>query len=46
MENKNKIKKKETTRLITESEVESKLDILVDGQTGTSKQLNDIRDDL
>ena len=42
----NKIKKKETNQLITKFEVESKLDILVEGQTNNSKQLKDIRDDL
>ena len=34
---KNKIKKKETNQLITKSEVESKLNILVEGQTNNSK---------
>ena len=43
---KNKIQKKDTNQLITESEVESKLDILVEGQTNNSKQLKDIRNDL
>ena len=43
---KNKIKKKETNQLITKSEVESKLDILVEGQTNNSKQLKAIRNDL
>ena len=42
---KNKIKK-ETNQLITKSEVESKLDILVEGQTNNSKQLKAIRNDL
>jgi hypothetical protein len=37
MENKNKIEKKENNQLITKSEVESKLDILVEGQTNNSK---------
>lgn len=46
MENKNKIEKKENNQLITESEVESKLDILVEGQTNNSKQLKTIRNDL
>ena len=46
MENKNKIEKKENNQLITESEVESKLDILVEGQTNNSKQLKAIRNDL
>ena len=31
---------------ITQLEVESKLDILVDGQTNNSRQLQDIRNDL
>jgi len=42
----NKIEKKENNQLITEFEVESKLDILVEGQTNNSKQLKAIRDDL
>jgi integrase len=42
----NKIEKKENNQLITESEVESKLDILVEGQTNNSKQLKAIRNDL
>ena len=42
----NKLKKKENNILITECEVESKLDILVKGQTNNSKQLQDIRNDL
>jgi hypothetical protein len=42
----NKIEKKENNQLITESEVESKLDILVEGQTTNSKQLKAIRNDL
>ena len=42
----NKLQKKETNQLITKSEVESKLDILVEGQTKNSKQLKAIRDDL
>ena len=42
----NKIEKKENNQLITELEVESKLDILVEGQTNNSKQLQDIRNDL
>ena len=46
MENKNKIEKKENNQLITKSEVESKLDILVEGQTNNSKQLQAIRNDL
>ena len=44
--NKNKIEKKENNQLITESEVESKLDILVESQTNNSKQLKTIRNDL
>lgn len=42
----NKIEKKENNKLITEFEVESKLDILVEGQTNNSEQLKAIRDDL
>ena len=42
----NKLQKKENNHLITESEVESKLKILVKGQTNNSKQLQAIRDDL
>jgi len=42
---KNKLQK-ENNQLITESEVESKLNILVKGQTNNSKQLQDIRNDL
>jgi site-specific recombinase XerD len=42
----NKIEKKENNQLITEFEVESKLDILVEGQTNNSKQLKAIRGDL
>ena len=42
----NKLQKKENNQLITESEVESKLNILVKGQTNNSKQLKTIRDDL
>lgn len=38
--------KKENNQLITEFEVESKLDILVEGQTNNSKELKAIRDDL
>ena len=38
--------KKENNQLITESEVESKLDILVKGQTNNSKELQAIRNDL
>ena len=36
----------ENNQLITESEVQSKLDILVEGQTNNSEQLQDIRNDL
>ena len=46
MENKLQKKEKENNQLITESEVESKLNILVKGQTNNSKQLQAIRDDL
>lgn len=42
----NKLQKKENNQLITEPEVESKLNILVKGQTNNSKQLKDIQDDL
>ena len=42
----NKLKKKENNQLITESEVESKLNILVKGQTNNLKQLQAIRNDL
>jgi hypothetical protein len=42
----NKIQKKENNQLITESEVESKLHILVEGQTTNSKQLKAIRNYL
>ena len=42
----NKLQKKENNQLIRESEVESKLNILVKGQTNNSKQLQDIQDDL
>jgi len=38
--------KKEKNSFITESEVESKLDILVKGQTNNSKELQAIRNDL
>jgi integrase len=40
------MEKKENNQLITESEVESKLHILVEGQTTNSKQLKAIRNDL
>ena len=36
----------ENNQLITEFEVQSKLDILVEGQTNNSEQLQDIRNDL
>jgi integrase len=42
----NKLQKKENNQLIIESDVESKLNILVKGQTNNLKQLQDIRDDL
>jgi hypothetical protein len=42
----NKIKKKENNQLITELEVELKLDILVEGQTNNLKQLKAILNDL
>ena len=42
----NKLQKKENNLLITESEVEYKLNILVKGQTNNSKQLQAIRNDL
>lgn len=42
----NKLQEKENNQLITESEVESKLNILVKGQTNNSKQLQAIRNDL
>jgi len=42
----NKLQKKENDQLITEFEVESKLNILVKGQTNNSKQLQAIRNDL
>ena len=41
-----KIQKKENNQLITEFEVGSKLDILVEGQTNNLKQLQAIRNDL
>ena len=48
MENRNQIIKKENNQyqLITEFEIESKLDILVKGQTKNSKELQAIREDL
>ena len=42
----NKLQKITKNQFITESEVESKLDILVEGQTNNSKQLKTIRNDL
>ena len=42
----NKLQKKKNNQLITESEVESKLNILVKGQANNSKQLQAIRNDL
>ena len=42
----NKLQKKENNQLITEFEVESKLNILGKGQTNNSKQLQAIRNDL
>ena len=42
----NKLQKKENNQLITESEVESKLNILVRGQTNNLKQLQAIQNDL
>ena len=42
----NKIEKKENNQLISKSEFESKLNILVEGQTDNSKQLKAIRNDL
>ena len=46
MENKKKLEKKENNQLITESEVQSELNILVKGQTNNSKQLQAIRNDI
>jgi integrase len=42
----NKLQKIKKNQFITESEVESKLDILVEGQTNHSKELQAIRNDL
>ena len=42
----NKLQEKENNLLITKSEVESKLNILVKGQTNNSKELQAIRNDL
>ena len=38
------IEEKENNQLVTEFEIESKLNILVEGQTNNSKQLKAIRD--
>jgi hypothetical protein len=43
---KNKLQKIKKSQFIAESEVESKLDILVEGQTNNSKELQAIRNDL
>ena len=42
----NKLQKIKKNQFITESEVESKLDILVEGQTNNSKELQAIRNNL
>ena len=42
----NKLQEKEDNLLITKSEVESKLNILVKGQTNNSKEFQAIRNDL
>ena len=42
----NKLQKIKKNQFITGSEVESKLDILVEGQTNNSKELQAIRNDL
>lgn len=42
----NKIEKIENTQLITQSEIESKLDLLVKGQIDNSEELKNIRNDL
>ena len=42
----NKLQKIKKNQFITEYEVESKLDILVEGQTNNSKELQAIRNDL
>lgn len=42
----NKIEKIKNNKLITESEIETKLDILVKGQINNSKELESIRNDL
>jgi integrase len=44
--NKNKIEKIKNNQLITESEIESKLDLLVKGQIDNSEELRNIRNDL
>ena len=46
MNNKNKIEKIKNSQLIIESEIESKLDLLVKGQINNSKELQAIRNDL
>ncbi len=46
MENKLQKKERENSQLLTKFEVESKLDILVEGQTNNSKELKAIRDDF
>ena len=45
MENKKQLKVQDN-QLVTKSEVESKLNILVESQTNNSKQLQEIRNDL
>ena len=42
----NKIEKIKNNKLITESEIESKLDLLVKGQSKNSQELTNIRNDL
>ena len=42
----NKIEKIKNNKLITESEIESKLDLLVKGQSSNSEKLKNIRNDL
>ena len=46
MNNKNKIEKRKNNQLITESEIQSKLDLLVKGQSKNSRELISIRNDL
>ena len=46
MNNKNKIEKIKNSQLITESEIESKLDLLVESQSNNSEELRNIRNDL